>query len=77
MNLPAAFFFFIISGVLMIVLRMGWITNRPIYHAVVGLGLSTGVGFLIPVIVYYDIAIAFVVLMSVDMIYHWRRRRRR
>lgn len=65
--------FVLVSLALAILMQFGLLPNRPVYRLALGALFSTGVGFLIPNIVYIDILVVFVLVMLRDV---WRHRRR-
>jgi hypothetical protein len=54
-------------------MQFGMLPSRPVYRWALGGLFSTGVGFLIPNIVFVDFLVVFVLVMLRDA---WRHRKR-
>ncbi|MCU0678369.1 MAG: hypothetical protein MUF19_02145 [Candidatus Pacebacteria bacterium] len=61
------------SLLLAILMQFRMLPSRPIYRLALGALFSTGVGFMIPNIIYVDILVVFVLVMLRDA---WRHRKR-
>lgn len=65
--------FVLVSLTLAILMQFGILPSRPVYRLALGALFSTGVGFLIPNIVFVDFLVVFVLVMLRDA---WRHRKR-
>ena len=66
--------FVLVSLFLGFLMRFKCLPNRPLYRGVLELLFATGIGFMIPNIVYVDILVIFVVLVLWDV---WRYLKKR